>query len=194
MINLFRGVAALLSAAVLIITGIGLAVAQGSGEIVGTVVRFTSGSTSVDLTIGEDNPPERDFLSLLPVTMTIEEFKGREKIGYFSRKLATEGSPGSDPEDGDLIYFRAVGQYRILLQRLRHRLLGPDDPHRHLRRHAGTTRAACQRANHRRGRGVGPPIGLRASVPDSGLEPPGTQPQIPAHESAQPAAAIRGYE
>lgn len=47
----------------------------------------------------------RDFLSMLPLTMTLEEYAGREKIGYFERKLATEGSPGSDPEDGDLIYF-----------------------------------------------------------------------------------------
>ena len=28
---------------------------------------------------------------------------------YFSRELTTEGSPGSDPEDGDLIYFAPWG-------------------------------------------------------------------------------------
>lgn len=74
-------------------------------RIVGTVVRFAAGSSSVELTIGEDNSTVRDFLSMLPLTMKLEEFAGREKIGYFSRKLKTEGSPGSDPEDGDLIYF-----------------------------------------------------------------------------------------
>lgn len=42
---------------------------------------------------------------MLPLTMTLEEYAGREKIGYFARKLATEGSLGSDPEDGHLIYF-----------------------------------------------------------------------------------------
>lgn len=78
---------------------------RGTGEVVGAVVRFTAGSTSVDLTIGEDNPTVRDFLSMLPLTMKLEEYAGREKIGYLSRKLTTEGSPGSDPEDGDLIYF-----------------------------------------------------------------------------------------
>lgn len=77
----------------------------GRNQIVGTVVRFTAGSTSVDLTIGEDNPTARDFLSMLPLTMTLEEFNGREKIGYFSRELVHDGSPGSDPEDGDLIYY-----------------------------------------------------------------------------------------
>ena len=75
----------------------------------GTMVRFTAGSASVDVTIGEDNPTVRDFLSMLPLTMTLEEFNGREKIGYFSRELAHEGSPGSNPEDGDLIYYISWG-------------------------------------------------------------------------------------
>lgn len=79
------------------------------GEVVGTVVRFTSEETSVDVTIGEDNSTVRDFLSLLPVEVAIEEFAGREKIAYFSRELRSEGSPGSDPEDGDLIYFTPWG-------------------------------------------------------------------------------------
>lgn len=78
-------------------------------QIVGTVVRFTSDRTAVDVTIGEDNPTVRDFLSLLPVQVAVEEFSGREKIAYFSRELTTEGSPGSDPEDGDLIYFAPWG-------------------------------------------------------------------------------------
>jgi hypothetical protein len=105
MVKFFRGTPASILAAIFIGTGAALAHAQSADEIVGTVVRFTSGATSVDVTIGEDNPTVRDFLSLLPVTLTLEEFNGREKIGYFSRKLATEGSPGSDPEDGDLIYY-----------------------------------------------------------------------------------------
>jgi len=78
-----------------------LASAQGA-NVVGTIVRFSGGVASVDVTIGEDNPTVRDFLSLLPVTITLEELNGR---GYFSRKLATDASPGSDPEYGDLIYF-----------------------------------------------------------------------------------------
>ena len=74
-------------------------------EIVGTVVRFTAGSTSVEVTLDQDNPAVRDFLSRLPLTLTLEEFAGREKIAYLPRELAHAGSPGSDPEDGDLIYY-----------------------------------------------------------------------------------------
>ncbi|GII05311.1 cyclophilin-like fold protein [Planobispora takensis] len=53
---------------------------------------------------------------------------GREKIGYLPRKPDTEGSPGSDPEDGDLIYNAAgighsdqvvhLGDYQATLERL----------------------------------------------------------------------------
>lgn len=76
-----------------------------SNSVVGTVVRFSAGTESVDVTIGEDSPATRDLLSMLPLTVTLEEFNGREKIADLPRELNHEGSPGSDPEDGDLIYF-----------------------------------------------------------------------------------------
>ncbi|MEV4172513.1 cyclophilin-like fold protein [Nonomuraea sp. NPDC049709] len=68
-------------------------------------MRFSAGDTSVDVVIGADNATTRDFLSMLPLTLPFEEFNGREKVGYLPRKLNTTGSPGSDPEDGDLVYF-----------------------------------------------------------------------------------------
>jgi hypothetical protein len=74
-------------------------------RIAGSTVRFSSDTTSVHVTIGEDNPAVRDFLSMLPLTITVEEFAGREKISYLPRELRHRGSPGSDPESGDLIYF-----------------------------------------------------------------------------------------
>ena len=42
---------------------------------------------------------------MLSLTLAFEEFYGREKISYLPRRLDTAGSEGSDPEDGDLIYF-----------------------------------------------------------------------------------------
>ncbi|MDI9915353.1 cyclophilin-like fold protein [Rhodococcus sp. IEGM 1379] len=75
----------------------------------GTVVRFTAGDTEIDVTIESDDPTTRDFLSMLPLTLSVEEFAGREKISQLPRKLETDRSPGSDPEDGDLIYFAPWG-------------------------------------------------------------------------------------
>jgi hypothetical protein len=74
-------------------------------QIAGTTIRFSSNTTSVDVTIGEDNPTVRDFLSMLPLALTVEEFAGREKVSYLPRELRHRGSHGSDPESGDLIYF-----------------------------------------------------------------------------------------
>ena len=42
---------------------------------------------------------------MLPLTVTMEEFARREKIADLPRPLQFEGTPGSDPQDGDLIYF-----------------------------------------------------------------------------------------
>ncbi|MHA7178195.1 cyclophilin-like fold protein [Arthrobacter sp. Sr24] len=70
-----------------------------------TIVRFTSPETTVEVTINQGNPTARDFLSLLPLTLPVKEFAGKEKIAALPRDLVTEGSLGSDPEDGDLIYF-----------------------------------------------------------------------------------------
>jgi hypothetical protein len=82
---------------------------DAAASVVGTVVRFTSGRTFVDVTVEEDSPGVRDFLSMLPLEVTIEEFNGREKIAYLPRELEYEGSRGSDPEDGDLIYYTPWG-------------------------------------------------------------------------------------
>ncbi|MCW2961561.1 MAG: hypothetical protein JWM90_1948 [Thermoleophilia bacterium] len=73
--------------------------------VVGARVRFSHGSDEVIVTIGEDSPATRDFLSMLPLSLDIKEHAGREKISYLPRRLKHEGTPGSDPENGDLIYF-----------------------------------------------------------------------------------------
>jgi hypothetical protein len=82
---------------------------EPTAEVVGTVVQFSAGSTAVEVTVDQDNPAVRDFLSMLPLTLTLEEFAGREKIAYLPRELGHDGSPGSDPEDGDLIYYVPSG-------------------------------------------------------------------------------------
>ncbi|GAA3349342.1 hypothetical protein GCM10020358_71110 [Amorphoplanes nipponensis] len=74
-------------------------------RVVGSVIRFTAGDYAVDVTVGADSPAVRDLLSMLPIRLPFEDLSNREKIAYLPRKLQTDGSPGGDPEDGDLIYF-----------------------------------------------------------------------------------------
>ncbi|MFF6953028.1 cyclophilin-like fold protein [Streptomyces iakyrus] len=78
---------------------------KAGDEIAGAVIRFSTDVTSVDVTIDQDNPAVRDFMSMLPLTLTFEEYAGEEKISYLPRKLDYEGSPGSALEQGDLLYF-----------------------------------------------------------------------------------------
>jgi hypothetical protein len=78
-------------------------------SIEGTVVRFSAGGTSVDVTLGADHAATRDLLSMLPLTLRLEDLRRKEKISYLPRELDTEGAPGSDPEDGDLSYFKPWG-------------------------------------------------------------------------------------
>lgn len=71
----------------------------------GTTLRLTRGSTSVDVHIDGDHPAARSLVAQVPFTTTLRDLSGREKIGDPPSPLTTDGSPGSDPEDGDLIYY-----------------------------------------------------------------------------------------
>lgn len=101
------------------------------------MVRFTAGDTAVDVTIGADNTTVREFLAMLPLTVPFEEFSGREKIGYLPRKLTTAGVPGSDPENGDLIYFAPWGNLGFYYNTAG---VGHSDDVIHLGRYAATMR------------------------------------------------------
>ena len=78
-------------------------------QVRGTVVRFSGNDVHVDVTIRSNHPTSRDFVSMLPLRLKLEDLGGKEKISYLPRKLKTKGSPGSDPEDGDLIYYAPWG-------------------------------------------------------------------------------------
>ncbi|WP_350299210.1 cyclophilin-like fold protein [Peribacillus frigoritolerans] len=62
----------------------------------------------------DDNQTSKDFLSLLPLTLTFEDYAGTEKISYPSNKLSTEGAPsGIDPTAGDFTYYAPWGNLAI---------------------------------------------------------------------------------
>jgi hypothetical protein len=79
--------------------------AQASGgDMRQTRVRFSVGNTEIILRVA-DNLTSRDFVSMLPLTLQFRDFNAMEKIGDLPRQLTIEGSTGSAPANGDLIYF-----------------------------------------------------------------------------------------
>ena len=61
-----------------------------------------------------DNPTSREFISLLPLTLTLTDYAGTEKIGDLPRRLTTEGAPvGSDPSVGSIAYYAPWGNLAI---------------------------------------------------------------------------------
>lgn len=64
----------------------------------------------------EDNPAGRDFLSMLPLTLTVKDYNGTEKIGNPPRVISTEDMPDSiEPSAGDLTFYAPWGNIAILL-------------------------------------------------------------------------------
>jgi hypothetical protein len=61
-----------------------------------------------------DNATARDFLALLPTTLTLEDYAQTEKISYLPRKLSAADAPaGSDPSVGDITYYAPWGNLAI---------------------------------------------------------------------------------
>jgi len=57
-----------------------------------------------------DNPSVRDFTSMLPLDLTIDNYSTNEKIAYLPRKLTEEGSgPFDNERPGDLAYYAPWG-------------------------------------------------------------------------------------
>lgn len=82
---------------------------EGHAGVEGSVLRFSRGGTSIDVRLTSDHAATRALVASLPISLDLTDLSDREKIGYLPQELPTDGVPGSDPEDGDLIYFTPWG-------------------------------------------------------------------------------------
>ena len=61
-----------------------------------------------------DSATSRDFVSLLPITIELEDYAATEKIGYLPRKLSAVGAPaGIEPATGDVTYYAPWGNLAL---------------------------------------------------------------------------------
>jgi hypothetical protein len=92
----------------------GLATASLAQETNTMKIRFAIDGKELATATLMDNATTRDFLSLLPLTVTLEDYAATEKITYLPRKLSTAGAPGgSDPSVGDIAYYAPWGNLAI---------------------------------------------------------------------------------
>ena len=84
--------------------------APGQEEAHRVNIRIAIGSTSMAATL-EDNPTARDFVSLLPLTVTLRDFSPAEKVsGTLPKRLSEEGAPATDAGAvGDIAYYAPWG-------------------------------------------------------------------------------------
>jgi hypothetical protein len=76
-------------------------------------LRLKTGDKVITATL-MDNATSRDFVSLLPMSMTLEDYAATEKISNLPRKLSTEGAPaGSTPSIGDIAYYAPWGNIAL---------------------------------------------------------------------------------
>jgi hypothetical protein len=82
-------------------------------------IRMTINGKAITATLA-DNPTARDFFSLLPMTLAMDDYAATEKISYLPRKLATDGAPaGIDPAAGDIAYYAPWGNLAIFYKDFR---------------------------------------------------------------------------
>jgi len=76
-------------------------------------VKIIVGDSILSATL-ENNPTTRDFISLLPLDLKLDDYTGTEKISYLPKKLSTEDAPsGFDPSVGDITYYTPWGNLAI---------------------------------------------------------------------------------
>jgi hypothetical protein len=76
-------------------------------------IKLKVGDTLLTATL-IDSATTRDFISLLPLTLTLKDYARTEKISDLPKRLSIEGAPsGSDPSAGDITYYAPWGNLAI---------------------------------------------------------------------------------
>jgi len=82
-------------------------------EIESMKLKVTVGSAILMATFS-DNPTTRDFISLLPLTVKLDDYSNTEKIFYPERKLSTQNAPADiNAVTGDITYYSPWGNIAI---------------------------------------------------------------------------------
>lgn len=77
------------------------------------MISLTIGDTQIRAEL-EQHAAAREFENLLPLSLAMEDYVGKEKIGFLPQKLATQGmQPYNGEAVGDLAYYAPWGNIAI---------------------------------------------------------------------------------
>jgi hypothetical protein len=97
--------------AIILMFTLSLAVCSAGGS--GMKIKLTVGDKVLTASL-IDSKTTRDFISLLPLTLTLKDYAGTEKVSDLPNRLSTEGAPsGIDPSVGDITYYAPWGNLAI---------------------------------------------------------------------------------
>ena len=107
----------LLLAGLLFVTQSAMAGDNDRGVVQETLVKIeiiVEGETATATATLFDTPTGRDFASLLPLSLTLEDYDDIERISDLPRRLSTVQAPdGITPEAGDITYYAPWGNLAI---------------------------------------------------------------------------------
>ena len=76
-------------------------------------IRLVVDGTPLTATL-DNSAAARDFASLLPLSLTLDDYESTEKISDLPRRLSTKDAPpGSDPDVGDIAYYAPWGNLAV---------------------------------------------------------------------------------
>ena len=81
-------------------------------EIQNMKLKVTIGNVVLTATLA-DNPTAKDFISLLPLTVKLDDYANSEKIFYPERRLSTENAGSINAVAGDITYYSPWGNVAI---------------------------------------------------------------------------------
>ena len=83
-------------------------------------ISITLGNKVIQATL-LDNPTAREFISQLPLTLTLTDYNSTEKVSDLPKKLTKKDAPAAiDPSIGDITYYAPWGNLAIFYRDFGH--------------------------------------------------------------------------
>ena len=117
-------------------------------------IRMDVEGVTVTATLG-DSRTARDFVALLPLTLTLTDYAETEKISDLPKKLSTAGAPrGTSASAGDIAYYAPWGNLALFYRASGYAnglvKLGTIDGTADVLRRPGALRAAIERVTNQK--------------------------------------------